>query len=71
MEKYNRIKVVMVERDMTSKELARKLEMSRTMISRWLNNHKQPSIENFFKIAEILEVDVCDLLVREKKEKKD
>ena len=60
--KYNRIKVILAEKDITSKELASRLDVTRTTVSRWINNQAQPGIETLFKIAKVLNVDVRELL---------
>ena len=61
-ETLNRIKVVLVERQKTSKWLAEHLKKSETTVSRWASNKIQPSLEQLFEIAKILEVDVKELL---------
>lgn len=60
---YNRIKVVLVEKKMTNKALAEALGISPQSVSRWCTNDQQPSIETLFKIAEVLKVNVRELLV--------
>lgn len=59
----NRIKVALAERQKTSKWLAEQLNKSETTVSRWASNKVQPSIEQLFEIAGMLEMDVKDLLV--------
>ena len=63
----NRIKVALAERQKTSKWLAEQLNKSETTVSRWASNKVQPSIEQLFEIAGILEMDVKDLLASNKK----
>lgn len=58
----NRIKVVLVENQKTSRWLAEQLGKSDTTISRWVSNKIQPSVEQLFEIAAILKVDVRTLL---------
>ena len=58
----NRIKVALVERQKTSKWLAEQMEKSDTTVSRWVSNKIQPSVEQLFEIARILNMDVKDLL---------
>lgn len=58
----NRLKVTLVERNKTSKWLAEQMGKSETTISRWASNKSQPSVEQLFAIAEILNVDVRELL---------
>ena len=63
---YNRIKAVLAEKDKTNLWLAEKLEMNKTTVSKWCTNDVQPTIENLFKIAKALDVDVRELLVSSK-----
>ena len=58
----NRLKVTLVERNKTSKWLAEQMGKSETTISRWAPNKSQPSVEQLFAIAEILNMDVRELL---------
>ena len=58
----NRIKVALAERQKTSKWLAEKLNKSQTTVSRWASNKVQPSIEQLFEIAQLLNMDAKDLL---------
>ncbi|HEX5149872.1 MAG TPA: helix-turn-helix transcriptional regulator [Parafilimonas sp.] len=63
---YNRIKSVLAEKGITNRQLAEKLKKNETTISRWCTNDMQPPIETLFKIAEYLDVDVRELLVKTK-----
>ena len=63
----NRLKVVLVEQGRTNKWLAKKLEKNESTISRWCTNEMQPSLETLVKIAQVLAVDVRELLVSTKK----
>ncbi len=65
--KYNRIKIVLLERDKTNIWLAEKIGVSTTAVSKWCTNRNQPAVETLFEIAEALGVDVCELLVRKSK----
>jgi transcriptional regulator with XRE-family HTH domain len=62
----NRIKVVLTEQDRTSKWLSEKINKNRTTVSRWCTNEMQPSLETLVQIAEILNVDVRELIVSTK-----
>lgn len=63
MEKnINRIKVALAEKDKTNKWLAEQLNVAQTTVSKWCTNTTQPPIETFMKIAELLEVDLNDLV---------
>lgn len=58
----NRLKVVLVEQGRTNKWLAEKLKKNTATVSRWCTNEMQPSLETLTKIAEVLSVDIRDLL---------
>lgn len=58
----NRLKVVLAEQNKTNKWLAEKLQNNETTISRWCTNEVQPSIDKLVAIAELLEIDVRDLI---------
>lgn len=60
---YNRIKTVLTENNVTSRELAKKLKKSETTVSRWCTNDVQPPVEMLYQIAKYLDVDVRELLV--------
>ena len=63
MEKnINRIKVALADKGKTNKWLAEQLNVAQTTVSKWCTNSTQPPIETFMKIAEILEVDLNDLV---------
>ena len=59
---FNRIKVVLAEQRRTNKWLAEELGKDQATVSKWCTNSCQPGIEQLFKIAEVLNVDVKDLL---------
>lgn len=60
---YNRIKVVLVEKKKTNKQLADHLKIRPGTVSRWCTNDSQPNIAMLFAIAKFLQVKVCSLLV--------
>lgn len=62
----NRIKAVLAEQNRTSKWLAGELDKDQATISKWCTNAYQPSLETLVKIAELLNVDVRDLIVKTK-----
>lgn len=62
--KINRIKAVLAEQNRTSKWLAEQLGRDQATISKWCTNTYQPSLEMLVKIAEHLNVDVRDLIVK-------
>ena len=58
----NRIKVVLVEKGQTSKWLAEKLGKNEATISRWCTNDVQPNLNTLLEIANLLDVEISDLL---------
>lgn len=62
----NRIKVVLVEKQRTSKWLAEQLGKSENTVSRWCSNKVQPTLDNLLAIANILDVEVRSLIVASK-----
>ena len=64
MQKINRIKAVLAEQNRTSKWLAEQLGRDQATISKWCTNTYRPSLEMLVKIAEHLNVDVRDLIVK-------
>lgn len=59
----NRIKVILVEKNRTSKDLAKAMKRQKSTVSRWCTNQTQPSVEMLYEIAKYLNVDVRELLV--------
>ncbi|MEO2051918.1 MAG: helix-turn-helix transcriptional regulator [Allomuricauda sp.] len=66
-ERINRIKEVLVIKGMSQKELAVKLDRNPNTITSICNNKSQPHLKDLKKIAEILDVDIRELLVSTKK----
>ena len=58
----NRIKEVLEERGIKQTWLAEKLGKSFCIVNSYVCNRRQPSLEVLFQIAEILNVDVKDLI---------
>ena len=59
----NRIKEVLEEKGIKQTWLANKLGKSFNMVNSYVQNRRQPSIEVLYQIAEILNVDVKELLI--------
>ena len=59
----NRIKGVLAEKGIKQTWLAEKLGKSYNMVNSYVQNRSQPSLEDLYKIAEILEVKTKDLLI--------
>lgn len=58
----NRTKVTLVEKQKTNRWLAEQMGKSENTISRWCSNKSQPSIAQLQEIANLLDVDVRELL---------
>ena len=67
MEDVNWIKLVLVEKKRTSKWLSEQMGGNPSTVSRWCTNTSQPDIASLLKIADLLEVDIKELIVREYK----
>lgn len=63
MSNLNRLKIVLVEQGKTGKWLAEQLGKSTCTVSKWCGNNTQPDLKTLNKIANLLDVDVKDLLV--------
>jgi len=61
-EQINRLKVVLVEQQRTSKWLAEQLGKDPATISKWCTNTVQPDVKTLLDIARCLNIDVKDLL---------
>ena len=62
IERINRLKVVLAEKNRKGKWLAEQLGKNEATVSRWCSNTAQPSLEMLVKIASILNVDPRQLL---------
>ena len=58
----NRLKLVLVEKKRTAKWLSGELGISPVTLSKWRSNTTQPSLKILDKIADILEIDIRELL---------
>lgn len=61
-QKINRLKIVLVEQGKSGKWLAEKLGKDQSTISKWCSNKTQPTLENIAKIAEVLEINMRELI---------
>ena len=67
MEDVNRIKLVLVEKKRTSKWLSEQMGVNPSTVSKWCTNTSQPDITSLLRIADLLEVDIKELIVLEYK----
>ena len=63
MANLNRLKVVLVEQHKTGKWLAEELGKSTCTVSKWCSNISQPDLKTLNDIANVLKVNVKDLLI--------
>jgi len=63
----NRLKVVLAEKKRTNKWLAEQLGKDQGTVSKWCTNTCQPDLANLIKIAELLEIDMNELIRYEHK----
>ncbi len=63
MERINRIKEILVIKGVSQKELAVKLGKNPNTIASICNNKSQPHLKVLKQIAQILDVDIRELLV--------
>ena len=67
MTNLNRLKVVLVEQGKTGKWLAGEIGKSTCTVSKWCSNTVQPDLKTLNDIANLLQVDVKDLIVSNSK----
>ena len=65
-QRYNRIKIVLAENEKSAKWLADQLGKDKSTVSRWCTNDMQPSVDTFYEIAKVLDVEVRELFVASK-----
>ena len=68
MEDINRIKMVLFEKKKTARWLASEMGVTPSTVSKWCTNSSQPDLATILKIADLLEVDIRELFVREYKQ---
>ena len=61
--KLNRIKTVLVEKDLSQKWLAGQLGKNFSPINAYCCNRQQPNLDTLYKIAKLLSVELKDLIV--------
>ena len=64
--KLNRIKAVLAEKGISQTWLAKQLDKSFSMVNAYACNRIQPNLETLQQIAEILQVDLKDLITDKK-----
>jgi putative transcriptional regulator len=66
--KVNTIKKTLKSKGVKQTWLAQRLEKSYNMVNGYVQNRRQPSLEDLYKIAKILDVDIKELIVSNKDE---
>ena len=66
VQRYNRLKIVLAEKERTGTWLSEQMGHNICTVSRWMTNKVQPSVEQLYEIARHLDVDVKELLVSSK-----
>jgi putative transcriptional regulator len=61
--KYNRIKAELAEAGKQNADLATYMEVHPSTVSDWCTNTNQPSVQDLYRIAEFLKIDVRKLLI--------
>ncbi len=62
MKEINRLKIILAEKNRTGKWLAEQLGKDPSTVSKWCSNSSQPPLEIVIRIAELLAVDIKDLI---------
>ena len=65
----NRIKKVLKDKGISQTWLAEKMDKSYPTINEYARNKRQPRIEDLYKIADILNINISELLIANLKEK--
>ena len=58
----NRIKVVLIEHNKTGKWLSEELGVNPATVSKWCTNTTQPDLYTLKKMAELLQIDIKELI---------
>ena len=65
----NRIKEVLKDKGISQTWLAKKMGKSYPALNDYARNKRQPSLEDLYTIAEILDISITKLIIDNKKEK--
>ena len=66
MKDLNRLKLVLVEHKKTGKWLADQLRVNPTTVSKWCTNTIQPDLPTLNRIAELIDIDIKELITSNK-----
>ena len=62
MKEVNRLKIILAEKNKTGKWLAEQLGKDPSTVSKWCSNPSQPQLDTVIRIAELLDVDIKELI---------
>ena len=63
--KYNRIKEVLNEKQLSQKDLSNSIGVSTVSVNQWCQNKKQPSLKMLYIISEIVNCRISELINNE------
>jgi hypothetical protein len=63
VENLNRLKAVLADAGQTNKWLAEQLGKNPVTISKWCTNTTQPDLQTLYRISDLLNIDIRELLV--------
>lgn len=64
----NRLKLVLVEKKKTGKWLAEQIGKDPSTVSKWCSNTTQPSLDILVNIANVLNINVAELIIANRQE---
>ena len=62
MKEVNRLKIILAEKNKTGKWLAEQLGKDPSTVPKWCSNSSQPQLDTVIRIAELLDVDIKELI---------
>ena len=62
IQRYNRLKIVLAEKEKTGTWLSEQMGRNIGIVSRWMTNKAQPSVKQLYEIANHLDVGLRELL---------
>ena len=65
-EDINRLKIVLIEQTRTAKWLAEQIGRDPATVSKWCTNTVQPTLDTLRQVADLLDVDIKELLYSSK-----
>lgn len=62
MQDINRLKILLAEKGKTNKWLSEQLGVDSTTVSKWCTNSSQPSVEMIFRVMNVLDADISQVI---------